>query len=467
MKPKQKYLVGLVPLIVITLLLINSESTAQYNQTQGYLPQYNLWLPGSNTCKNNMFPGTDTVFSWRYVQTLVYYYITSVFFYDSMSGWATHGNGGVLRTKDSGFNWDSTQLKPNGGGPTTGVFFINKYTGWAVGSMGLIRKSTNSGINWVNQDFLIYAGYYTSVHFFNENTGIIAGSKYSMYAYVIKTTNGGNNWSEKYIASIPQNTELTRQWWINDDTGWIGGYDILLKTTDGGETFTDYFYTIPPTSNGHAAFLDLYFWDNATGWICGGNLDHKNIYKTTNAGLNWVFQDNPVAPQYFPQINGIIFISPDTGWASSYAGMLIVTTNGGANWVVDKYTDETTRFSAYNKSKIWCGSAHGRIWYTLVNNTVGIIKEENQLPKDFMLFQNYPNPFNFTTIINYQINKKNHVKLIIYDISGHEISVLVNNSQNPGFYTIEWNAANFSSGIYFYRLQTGDFSQTRKMVLIK
>ncbi|MGA2669762.1 MAG: T9SS type A sorting domain-containing protein [Ignavibacteria bacterium] len=459
------YVKILTILYLFTCVIITSNSYAQYFQQSSYLPQYNLRLLGSKPFENEMHLGTDTVFSWRYVQTLVSYYITSVFFYDSMSGWATHGNGGVLRTKDSGFNWDSTNF--NVGGPMNGVFFINKSTGWVAGIAGMIRKSTNGGVDWLIQDFSGYSGYYTSVHFFNENTGIVAGSKNSTYAYVIKTTNGGNNWSEKYISTTPQYSELTRQWWINNDTGWIGGYNILLRTTDGGETFTDYFNSIPPTSNGLNVEDDLVFVNNETGWICGSNIDSKNIYKTTNAGVNWIFQDNPVASQYYPQINGIIFITSDTGWASSYAGMLIVTTNGGTNWVVDKYTDETTRFSAYNKSKIWCGSAHGRIWYTLVNNLVGIINEENQIPKEFMLYQNYPNPFNYETIIKYQINEKNYVRLIIYDVSGHEISVLVNSLQNPGSYKIVWNSKNFSSGIYFYSIKYGNNTLTKKMVLIK
>ncbi|HCN37762.1 MAG TPA: hypothetical protein DIS94_08635, partial [Bacteroidetes bacterium] len=81
---------------------------------------------------------------------------------------------------------------------------------------------------------------------------------------------------------------------------------------------------------------------------------------------------------------------------------------------------------------------------------------------------NYPNPFNPVTKINFNIPKDSYVKLKIYDMLGREIAILVNNEfKQPGRYTVEFNGSTMSSGIYFYRLETKDFIQTRKMVLVK
>lgn len=102
---------------------------------------------------------------------------------------------------------------------------------------------------------------------------------------------------------------------------------------------------------------------------------------------------------------------------------------------------------------------------------VGIISLGNEIPKSFSLCQNYPNPFNPVTKIKFDIPAGNgrdyFVKLIIYDILGKEVATLVNEELKPGTYEAEWNAADFSSGIYFYKITAGDYTETKKMVLMK
>ena len=88
-------------------------------------------------------------------------------------------------------------------------------------------------------------------------------------------------------------------------------------------------------------------------------------------------------------------------------------------------------------------------------------------PSEYELSQNYPNPFNPVTVINYQIPRSGNVKLSIYDALGKEVNTLVNETQNPGNYQIEWNAAAFPSGAYFYTLEAGSFVSNKKMILIK
>ncbi len=115
-----------------------------------------------------------------------------------------------------------------------------------------------------------------------------------------------------------------------------------------------------------------------------------------------------------------------------------------------------------------------------VDATITSVNDE-RLPEQFHLSQNYPNPFNPTTTIKYSVpvvdvpspagrdklREGQHVSLKIYDILGNEVSQLVNKSQAPGIYQVEFNASNLPSGTYFYKLEAGSFSGTKKMILIK
>jgi beta-glucanase (GH16 family) len=97
----------------------------------------------------------------------------------------------------------------------------------------------------------------------------------------------------------------------------------------------------------------------------------------------------------------------------------------------------------------------------------GVQEEKNKIADGFVLKQNYPNPFNSETIITYEITKPDYIKLSIYDMLGRTISILVDQFQNPGRYSVSFNAANLSSGIYTYRLNTSSASISRKLILIK
>jgi hypothetical protein len=99
-------------------------------------------------------------------------------------------------------------------------------------------------------------------------------------------------------------------------------------------------------------------------------------------------------------------------------------------------------------------------------STVNTISE-NELPGMFVLKQNYPNPFNPSTTISYQLRAKSLVTLKVFDLLGKEVATLVNNVEQPGSKSVNFNANNLVSGVYYYRLQAGNFILTRKFVLLK
>jgi hypothetical protein len=95
------------------------------------------------------------------------------------------------------------------------------------------------------------------------------------------------------------------------------------------------------------------------------------------------------------------------------------------------------------------------------------LEEQELLPQEFRLEQNYPNPFNPATVISYQLPVSGNITLKIYDILGNEVATLVNEIKPAGSYKVEFNAKDFSSGVYFYRIQAGPFNQIKKMILLK
>ena len=106
-------------------------------------------------------------------------------------------------------------------------------------------------------------------------------------------------------------------------------------------------------------------------------------------------------------------------------------------------------------------------WYENLS-IVGIVNNDPPVvPVNLLLYNNYPNPFNPTTTIKYALPKASDVHLTLYNLRGEEVARLVDKEQHAGYHEVKWDANNFASGIYFYRLQAGDFVQTRKMVLFK
>ena len=91
----------------------------------------------------------------------------------------------------------------------------------------------------------------------------------------------------------------------------------------------------------------------------------------------------------------------------------------------------------------------------------------NIIPKNIILYQNLPNPFNPETVISYVTTKSGVVSLKIFNSLGVEVKSLVHENQNAGSYTVKFNGGGFASGVYFYKLESGDFSETKRMVLLK
>jgi plastocyanin len=100
-------------------------------------------------------------------------------------------------------------------------------------------------------------------------------------------------------------------------------------------------------------------------------------------------------------------------------------------------------------------------------NPNGIISIEGEVPQSFSLKQNYPNPFNPVTDIKFDVPKASFVMLNVMNILGQQVEQLVNEQLQPGSYKVDWNASGFPSGVYIYKMTSGDFTETKRMILIK
>jgi hypothetical protein len=140
------------------------------------------------------------------------------------------------------------------------------------------------------------------------------------------------------------------------------------------------------------------------------------------------------------------------------------------------FLGDYTNISAVNGKvmPIWTSSYNSFSIYTTIIDSlyIGINKISDIVPSSYSLQQNYPNPFNPVTKIKFDLktevrSQKSEVKLIIYDITGREIITLVNEQLNPGTYEVTFDGSNLPSGVYFYRLTSGNFVDTKKLILLK
>ncbi|MEI7485675.1 MAG: T9SS type A sorting domain-containing protein [Ignavibacteriota bacterium] len=104
---------------------------------------------------------------------------------------------------------------------------------------------------------------------------------------------------------------------------------------------------------------------------------------------------------------------------------------------------------------------------SLANPLTGSENVSTTVPGAYSLEQNFPNPFNPTTNINFSVAKTGFVKIVVFDVLGREVQTLVNEKMNAGSYEVSFNGSSLYSGIYFYKISAGEFSQVKKMVLIK
>ena len=408
--------------------------------------------------------------------------INDMTFLDSLTGFAiTSRNSNpdtatILKTTNGGDDWNVVYNQSNR--RLSRIKFINDLTGFASGGTGTgtphLYKTTNQGVNWNLLPITTGNSYWEDMEVLNEDT-IWCVDKNSLNGGVYRTTNGGMNWQNNYSAGSNNPNKII---FYNQNTGFISDNTGTLRISKTTNSCLNWFTYVDGQS-----MQDIHFINDLTGWRASG----ANVYKTTNAGVNWITQYLPSGGNFiFVGLYQMSFINSDTIWGAGgvinlgsgrFRGVILKTTNGGTNWGYQIPDTSINNFEYYhiqfvNKNTGWAYTSNRGIHTKLGGDSSIVTAIEQplvQIPNQFNLYQNYPNPFNPATIISFDIQKKSHVSLKVYNLQGKEIASLLNQNKNPGKYNIAFDAGvyNISSGIYFYTLQTENFADTKKMILVK
>ena len=207
--------------------------------------------------------------------------------------------------------------------------------------------------------------------------------------------------------------------------------------------------------------------------------------KSGDGGLNWE-TDKRLTNDSYTSYHPSVFASDSiihVVWYDviyNYRVLYKKSLDGGANWEADVLLENSDAGGSFNPSVtafgtyvlvVWEDTRDGNseIYYTRnpSGNVTGINDNEFENPIEFLLSQNYPNPFNPSTVISYQLPVSSNVTLKVFDVLGNEIATLINEEKPAGSYEVNFNASILSSGIYFYKLQAGSFSETKKLILLK
>jgi photosystem II stability/assembly factor-like uncharacterized protein len=518
---------------------ISQASTVDYSIDKVYFVDANH---GWAISQNEVLRTTDGGTNWTVNAIISSVWLNSIHFIDEFIGFVVGNDlsGQIYKSTNGGINWDQQSI----GNPGVVDVFLTKPTEcFVVGNDGVILKTTNGGTDWTNQTISITYNDIQSVHFIDNNTGLIfgneglifkttnaglswnaktSGTTFCLYknsfidgdngwvvgenGTILKTSNGGETWELQLSGTTMEIRDVafidTNNGWIVElngeilrttnggeswmvqvsgatstlyaieftdlNNGWAVGPWNILKTTDGGSTWINYF-----TGADSWEYTSINFIDQNNGWIAGYNagcMTCGGIKSTTDGGITWNLQLDG-----FP-IFSILFLNSTKGWAVGYEWPGIITSNstiyttvnGGNIWT--QQNSGTTNWlwdiSFTDANNGWVVGNGGTILHT-TNGGVTFIDNEPTQPTEFLLSQNYPNPFNPNTTISWQSPVGSHQAIKVFDVLGNEIATLVDEYKSQGSYEIEFDASTLPSGVYFYRLQAGDFIQTRKMILLK
>jgi len=365
---------------------------------------------------------------------------------------------------------------------------------------------------------------------FDENTAVIGTNKlyFNAIRRIYRTTNGGQSWSivftlNSFINGI-RSLNSTTAYFHGDP---VGGRFEFYRTTNKGATW-DSTGLYAPSFGGESG--SVYSLDVNQQVISFGAIGNSAVYFSTNGGVNWqrkivnatlldiaytLFKDGTngiVGDSYLLYrttdggnnwiqlpFNGRNYVQGIAGFGNHlYAGrryVIYYSSNYGNSWVRQDSSIANIGLWAFQgkyyngKLNMWGVGEAGRISYYAF--PVGIKQLSKNIPENFKLLQNYPNPFNPSTTIRYEIPGLSSprtdplssprtdplssprilggepVTLKVYDIMGREIATLVNERQSPGTYEVTIDGSGFASGVYFYRLTSENFSETKKMLMIK
>ncbi|NUN07776.1 MAG: T9SS type A sorting domain-containing protein [Ignavibacteriaceae bacterium] len=426
---------------------------------------YGLSMPSASTWfvstgRNRIYKTTDAGTTWEWLSQPLFgtTAINEVAFADTLTGFAVTNSGRIIKTTNGGTSWDSL-ASPHG---TTAIYAMHLFNANKVITVGGSAKAymtTDGGANWTALTTNI-PGNYFGLSFYNENHGVIVG--YSSSAnFVARTTDGGFTWTaytppaNHTISNYGVVFEDTTTFWLLDQNG------TMSRTTDGGNTWVQPF---PTSFNGifYATKIDRYLWAAGTGGTVLVNKWSSII---------------PVELTSFSAsiVDGKASLKWTTASETNNRGFEVQRSIGDGQWSAIAFIDgagnslERNSYAFTDNQLLTVKTAYRikQIDYDGTSSYSNVVELDPVAGMSFGLGQNYPNPFNPSTKIFYEVGTPSDVTIKLYDVLGNEVRTIVSAPHLQGKYYIQFDAEGLSSGTYFYRMDAGKFSQTRKLNLIK
>jgi len=360
-------------------------------------------------------------------------------------------------------------------GPYKGRYYIN-YSANPLGPDNadvFVVKSTDKGVTWnnlspvrVNDDATTNDQWMSDISVDNQGRVWVYwydsrndASNMQTEAYGAVSTDGGETFTNFKISNQSFNPSNVKQSQGTGQAYYIGDYHSIAGIT----------VTMPFWMDGRSSTLDDY-----SAYLPDYGISFSKPIDSIN--VNSSRQNRLRLPSMGPMTGPINFTASVTNPPG--AGTITVSlANGGVvnnfpdSLIINQTVSAGVPFGTYNVQITGTEPGgvrnHTRTYQLVVSPLVGISENENTTPVKYALEQNYPNPFNPVTKINYSVEKAGFVKLTVFDVTGREVKSLVNGNVNAGSYSIEFDAAKLNSGMYFYKLEAGDFKEVRKMILIK
>jgi subtilisin family serine protease len=394
--------------------------------------------------------------------------------------WACADGGVVARSLDGGRTWTRVSA------PTSNNLYCINALNENVAIVGdgpdagpaRLYRTTNGGQSWqvVNES----GSFWNVIHFFDAQNGIAQSDPVSPTSgfILVRTADGGATWTPiaQQVAAGNGEFGLVGSMQFVGNAGWFGtNQGRVFRSTDAGNTWSS-----TTAAGNNDWLLVVSFASPNTGVVGGYTLQNQQIAnsvlrRTTDGGQTWGATATPSALAFF---GGTGVSELGHLWLSAFSAQgpnIFTSRDAGATWLRHNstpLTEAVVSFSFLVVADSVFGLAitgEGQVLrYAQPARAASIVREmEGARPQTYLLEQNYPNPFNPTTTIVYQLPVASDVSLKVYDVLGREVATLLRGRQNAGRYQVQFNAERLSSGLYFYQLQAGSFTQTRKMMLIK
>lgn len=315
--------------------------------------------------------------------------------------------------------------------------------------------------------------------------GIINGPfppNYQDFGVVKCNSNGDSLWSWRYNGSDPQQPFDAAYGIAIDDSGYV--YATGWSDNENG---TSNYYTVKLTQNGdtvstrrfniggsRAADIDVDKMGNI--YVSGiTNINQATLIKYLNDGtFQWsrTMQGSMLLgdrPYQTLDSSGNIYITSNSLNQPPGIQFAKYNSSGAQMWYVTYQGGDPKDIAVDKSNNVYVtGNYIGVDYITLkYSQPIGIQPISNEIPNSFKLYQNYPNPFNPSTKIKFQLKDAGLAQLVIYDILGRKVETLVNEVLKQGTYELDFYGSNYASGVYYYKLKSGFFSETKKMILIK